>query len=177
MKKCLTYLRSLDLTISAIILAMIFVNILIQVYSRLAPVDAPRWTVEMGSILLCALLWMGLGSGVQSNSHIRFDMLISMFSGKTRKFFDLVGNIFFAVFLIILSFYTMKMLLWYMKTGATTTFLEWNKGWSKMPMFIGLAVASLRLVHVIIASIAHFNDEPGKAEEGNATEDDDSCRS
>lgn len=170
MKKLLPYLKTLDLAISGIILALIFVDILIQVYSRLAPGMAPRWTVEMGSILLCALLWMGLGSGVQSGSHIRFDMLINMLPEKARRFFDIVGNIFFALFLILLSYYTLDMLRWYMRLGSTTTFLEWNKGWSKMPMFIGLVIASVRVLHVIANSIIHFNDPVADGAAGEETE-------
>ncbi len=179
MKKALRFLKNLDLTISALILALIFLDIMLQVYSRLAPGHAPRWTVELGSILLCALLWMGIGSGVQSNSHIRFDMLIALFPPRIRKIFDIIGNVFFAVFLILLSIYTMQMLIWYMELGTTTTLLGWNKGWSKMPMFIGLVIASVRLLHVIFNSIVEFNkDAPVEKKDGDGeTEGATQCRS
>lgn len=170
MKKLLTHLRTFDLAISGFLLALIFVDIMLQVYSRLAPGTAPKWTVEMGSILLCALLWMGLGAGVQQNAHIRFDMVIGFFPPKIRKIFDIFGNVVFAAFLILLSYYTFRMLEWYMKVGSTTTILEWNKGWTKLPMLIGLLIATIRLLHVIVVSIVHFNDSPDEQAEGGATE-------
>jgi TRAP-type C4-dicarboxylate transport system permease small subunit len=159
MQKTYAWLKSIDLTISAVILAFIFLDILLQVYSRVAPGTAPRWTVEMGSILLCALIWMGIGSGIESNAHIRFDMIIGLFPPKIRKTFDIIGNIIFVIFLILLSVYTMQMLLWYMRMGTSTVLLQWNKGWTKMPMFLGLAIASLRLVRIIIGSFAAFNED------------------
>ncbi len=158
MKYVLRTIRSLDLTVSAFLMVLIFLDIMLQVYSRMAPGTAPKWTVEMGSILLCALLWMGLGAGVQANSHIRFDMVVAFCPPRVRKILDLFGNIVFAIFIGMLSYYTWQMLEWYFSVNSTTTILQWNKGWTKMPMLVGLLIALVRLIHVIAFSILHLDD-------------------
>ncbi|MCC8189477.1 MAG: TRAP transporter small permease, partial [Planctomycetes bacterium] len=150
--------------------------VLLQVYSRLAPGTAPRWTVEMGSILLGALIWMGLGSGVETGSHIRFDMLIALLPPRYRRWFDLAANLFFAAFLILLSIYTMQMLIWYGRMGSKTTLLGWNKGWTKLPMFVGLVVAAVRVLYLIVVGLLAWRrtDAPP---EGTNEEGDTACPS
>ncbi|MDR1317771.1 MAG: TRAP transporter small permease subunit, partial [Spirochaetales bacterium] len=74
MKTKISALFRIDEVISAVLLICIFIDVALQVISRLTPGNAIFWTVEMGEILLAALIWMSVGPAVLRNSHVRFDL-------------------------------------------------------------------------------------------------------
>ncbi|MCD8148757.1 MAG: TRAP transporter small permease [Clostridiales bacterium] len=132
---------------------------MLQVFTRVTPnTIAVKWTVEMGSILLCALLWVGIGQGISHKSHIRFTMVIEMFPPKIQKIFEVFGDFVYFVFCAILAYYTWSMLQFYAANNTRTTILQWGKQWTKLPMFLGLVVAMIRLALVALTTLSHLND-------------------
>lgn len=159
MKKLLNIVKRLDIIASGIFLLLIFVDVMLQVITRITPnTIAVKWTVEMGSILLCALLWIGLGQGINNKAHIRFTMVVEMFPKKVQKMFEVFGDLVFMIFCCILAYYTWSMLQFYAENNTVTTILQWGKQWTKMPMFLGLIIAAIRLVLVALTTLSHLNE-------------------
>lgn len=159
MKKALSVVKQLDVIASGSFLILIFIDVMLQVFTRITPnTIAVKWTVEMGSILLCALLWVGLGPGITHKSHIRFTMIIERFSPKIQKIFEVLGDLVFMAFCCILAYYTFTMLQFYAANGTSTTILQWGKQWTKLPMLIGLVVATIRLGYGALNTMSHLND-------------------
>lgn len=165
MKKAFDIVKRLDIIVSAAILILIFIDVMLQVFTRITPnTIAVKWTVEMGSILLCAMLWLGLGQGIANRAHIRFTMVVEMFPKKLQKIFDIIGDLVFMAFCCVLAYHTFSMLQFYAANGTATTILRWGKCWTKLPMFIGLIVAAIRLLLCALSTLKHFNDSEPETE-------------
>jgi TRAP-type C4-dicarboxylate transport system permease small subunit len=134
-----------DEIISGILLICIFVDVALQVISRLTPGNAIFWTVEMGEILLAALIWMSVGPAVLRNSHVRFDLILVKTPPKLRKYLYVLGNIIFAVFLIMISVILVQLMDFYKNHNTVTTSLQWNKFYVRMPMLAGCTIGAVRL--------------------------------
>ena len=159
MKKAFDIVKRLDIIASSAVMILIFIDVMLQVFTRITPnTIAVRWTVEMGSILLCAMIWVGLGQGISNKAHIRFTMIVEMFPKKIQKIFDIIGDLVFMAFCCVLAYYTWKMLQFYAINHTATTILRWGKQWTKLPMFIGLVVAAIRLLLCALSTVKHFND-------------------
>ena len=145
MEKKPNILKTLDVFFVTTLMLAVFIDVMLQIISRLAPGNAISWTVEMGEILLAGIIWMGIGLGVLSNTHVRFDLLLTKLSPKTKKIFYVVGNIVFAMFLLLLAFYTIRLLSFYIRSNTRTPSLRWNKAFIRWPVLVGCVVGALRL--------------------------------
>ena len=146
MGKILNFLKRLDVTIATLVMIAIFINVMLQILSRILPFRVVPWTVEMGEILLAAVIWMGIGLGVLNNSHVRFDLLLTKLPYKTKKKFYIIGNIIFAVFLLILAYHAVSLLEFYIKTNTRTPQLRWNRAYIRAPVLIGCVIGAIRMV-------------------------------
>ena len=166
MGKVLSFLKRLDVIVVTLLMIAVFINVMLQIFSRIMPVRVVPWTVEMGEILLAAIIWMGLGLAVLNNTHVRFDMLLAKLPHKTKKIFYIIGNIVFAVFLCILAYHTITLLQFHLRLNNRTPMLGWNRAFIRAPVLIGCIVCSLRLL--IQAFLFATNKIPlpsGEAEE------------
>ena len=164
MKKLIDILDKVDEIISTLFIILIFGDVMLQVFTRVTPNSiSVQWTVEMGSILLCALIWVGLGMGIKNDSHTRFTLVIDKMSDKMRRISLIISDFAFIVFNVILAYYTLTMLQFYASHGNKTTILHWGRQYTMAPMFVGLAFAAIRLLYGIVHSIQHFNDPMERA--------------
>jgi TRAP-type C4-dicarboxylate transport system permease small subunit len=136
----------IDEIVAALILVCIFVDVTLQVVSRLTPGNAIFWTVEVGEMLLAALIWMSIGPATLSNSHVRFDLILLKMSSKSRKYLYIFGNIIFAFFLVLIAFYLSQLMNFYRNNNTVTTGLQWNKFYVRIPMLLGCIIGTIRLL-------------------------------
>jgi TRAP-type C4-dicarboxylate transport system permease small subunit len=146
MNKKINPLFRIDEIISGILLICIFIDVALQVISRLTPGNAIFWTVEMGEILLAALIWMSVGPAVLRNSHVRFDLILIKTPLKMRKYLYIFGNIIFAIFLIMIAVILVQLMDCYKNHNTVTTSLQWNKFYVRMPMLAGCVIGAGRLI-------------------------------
>jgi TRAP-type C4-dicarboxylate transport system permease small subunit len=139
-------LKRIDVAFATLLMFSVFVDIMLQIISRVLPGRALPWTVEMGEILLAGIIWIGIGYGVLNNLHIRFDMILTKLPHKTKKIFYVAGNILFAVFLIILAYYAVYLLMFYLKSNTRTPALRWNKAFIRWPVLVGCVLGAIRLL-------------------------------
>jgi TRAP-type C4-dicarboxylate transport system permease small subunit len=125
---------------------LIFVDIILQVVSRMTPGSAIPWTVEMGQILMVVIIWFGMSQGIRRDSHVGFDILIKNRSYKTRKTFGMIANILFIAYLVLLSFMTMNLLNFYMQKGQVTTLLHIPLYYIRLPILLGSICGIVRLI-------------------------------
>ena len=146
MEKKINVLKRLDVGIAGVLLAAAFINVLLQVLTRVTPGNAIPWTVEMGEILLAAIIWMGLGMGVVNNTHVRFDLVLTKLPRSQKKVFYIIGNIVFAIFLLILAYYTIDLLAFYLRVNNRTPSLRWNRAIIRAPVLIGCVLGAARML-------------------------------
>jgi TRAP-type C4-dicarboxylate transport system permease small subunit len=144
--KIISFLKRLDVYIATTFMLFAFINVLLQIFSRIMPVRVVPWTVEMGEILLVAIIWMGIGLGVLNNTHVRFDLLLTQMPHKQKKFLYVLGNIVFAAFLLMLAFYARQLLQFHIRANNITPSLRWNRAIIRAPVLIGCVIGAVRLL-------------------------------
>jgi len=142
----LKFLKRLDVFIVTLLTIAAFVNVMLQVFSRIMPFRVVPWTVEMGEILLTAIIWMGLGLAVLNNSHVRFDMLLTKMPHKAKKVLYITGNLGFAIFLGILAYHTISLIEFLHRIDNRTPMLRWPRAYIRLPVFIGSVIGALRMI-------------------------------
>ena len=136
----------IDEIFAGVILACIFIDVVLQITSRLTPGNAIFWTVEMGEMLLAALIWMSIGPAVLSNSHVRFDLVLMKMPSKMRKYLYIFGNIVFAFFLLMVAYFLLDLMSFYKNNNTVTTGLRLNKFYVRIPMLVGCLIGTARLL-------------------------------
>ena len=136
----------IDEIFAGVILISVFVDVALQIISRLTPGNAIFWTVEVGEMLLAALIWMSIGPAVLSNSHVRFDLALIKLPPKLRKHLYIFGNIVFAFFLLMIAYFLIDLMRFYKNNNTVTTGLQLNKFYVRIPMLLGCLIGTFRLL-------------------------------
>ncbi len=142
----LRILDNVDSFLVGVIMAVIFVDVILQVSTRVLPIRAFAWTNELGEIMLSALIWFGVSAAVKSGNHIGFDLFVSKLSPGGKKFMGIVNMGLFTAYLAILAHLTWGMMQLYLRRTAYTPILGIGMYWVRMPIFIGCVMAVARLV-------------------------------
>ncbi|MCL2001293.1 MAG: TRAP transporter small permease [Planctomycetes bacterium] len=142
----LRVLNSLDLFVSGIIIAAMFVTVMLQVLTRIMPIRALSWTNEMGELLLMCLIWIGISAAVKSNNHIGFDLFVSRLSKTGKKWMGVVNMGLFMVYLIILGYLTWGTMQLHLRRPVVTPMLQIHMYWVRMPMVVGCVLGVIQLL-------------------------------
>ncbi len=152
-KEKLTFLRIVEAIESAIgplILVIIFGDVFMQVISRIIPGNAISWTVELGEIMLGALIWFGISSGVKSNSHVGFDLVVRAVNQKWKKYLGIWNILVFLVYLVLLGAFTVQLLQYYQKLDSKSTILRVSMFYVRLPILLGCIMTSIRLIFKLV---------------------------
>jgi TRAP-type C4-dicarboxylate transport system permease small subunit len=145
-KRIFYFIVRLDCFVAPVIVALLFLDVILQVLSRLTPGAALSWTVEMGSMLLGALIWMGISIGIREDTHVCFTLIVSNFSQSVQKTIRFIKNLLFIVYLILLAVFTVQMMMTYLVLGRTNVMLSINMAWVRLPVLIGCGFSTLLLI-------------------------------
>jgi TRAP-type C4-dicarboxylate transport system permease small subunit len=145
-KKLVHYVDAIETAIGPFILLIIFLDVILQVMSRTLPGNAIPWTVELGEILLGALIWLGIGVGITKNSHVSFDLLLKRFPKKWQRIACFWNINLFIGYLFLLAVFTVQLLGFYQKLSAKSTILQIGMFWIRLPILIGCALTIIRLI-------------------------------
>ena len=128
--------RPIDVSIAPIILVIIFVDILLQILSRILPGNALPWTVEVGETLLGFIIWFGISVAARNNNHITFDLVVRSFPPQAKKIMGLIAINLFILYLVWLGCATIELLQHYNKLDSKTTILQVSMFWVRLPILI-----------------------------------------
>lgn len=164
MKKIGKAISRIDYFLIAILVTAIFVDVMLQVLGRLTPGSSFSWTVEMGQILLGALIWLGISVGVREGTHVSFDMLVERLPKKVQDVIRIVDDVCFIVYLVCLCYFSYTMISTYFRLGKMSSLLHVNIGYLRLPMLIGSAFGALVLVIKVINEVIQMSK---RGREGN----------
>jgi TRAP-type C4-dicarboxylate transport system permease small subunit len=146
LKRAIQFLTHLDINLGPVIVLLILIVVILQVLSRVLPGNAISWTVEVGEMLLGALIWLVISAGVLENAHVGFDLVTKKLSPGFKKYFGLLSNALFIGYLVILAVFTYQLLGYYCKIDSRSTILGISMFWVRMPILIGCAFTIIRLL-------------------------------
>lgn len=146
MSKVLKVIDFIDRCAGPVILFVIIIDVFLQVLSRILPGNSISWTVELGQILLGALVWLCISEGVKTDAHVNFDIIIKKFSKSTQKNMEIINNGLFIIYLVLMGTFTIQLLEYYTRLGSKSTILQINMFWVRMPILIGCILTVITLV-------------------------------
>jgi TRAP-type C4-dicarboxylate transport system permease small subunit len=82
----------------------------LRLLDRFFPGDLFPWTSGTGDILLAALAWLGVSSGIAKNSHTCFELFVRRFTPGAKKIAALWNLNLFLLYLLLVGFFTAGMI-------------------------------------------------------------------
>lgn len=142
----LRFLDAIDTTVTTLIIVFLFLDVCLQVLTRIIPGNAISWTNEMGEILLGALIWFGVSAATRVNGHIGFDLFVARLSPRNKRIMGAINTALFIVYLAILGYLTWGLMQRYIRFNQATPILRINYFWVRLPILIGCAGGIVRLL-------------------------------
>jgi TRAP-type C4-dicarboxylate transport system permease small subunit len=139
-------LDGIDMAVAPIILVIVFVDVLLQILSRVLPGNALPWTVEVGETLLGFIIWFGISVAARNNNHIGFDLVVRHFPPNPKKIIGLIGINLFILYLGWLGLATIELLQHHQRFESRTTILQVHMFWVRLPILLGCITTTIRLV-------------------------------
>lgn len=142
----LRIIDGLDGAIAAIIMVVLFIDVILQVLTRLLPIRAFAWTNELGELMLSTLIWIGVSAAVKTNNHIGFDLFVGRLSPRGKKWMGVVNMGLFIFYLTLLGYLTWGMMQTYLRRTAYTPILGIGMYWVRLPILAGCVLGVIRLL-------------------------------
>ena len=157
------YVDKVNNVVGLITMYMIFAMIGILFYSTISKsfFDPSLWTLEMAQFSMAAYYLVGGAHSMQTDSHVRMDLLYERWSDRTKAAVD-------AVTVLLLIFYLVMLL--YGGISSTWYALEYNEesysSWAprmapiKIIMCIGIVLMMLQVIATFFKNLASAMGEP-----------------
>ena len=157
------YVDKMNKVVGLITMYTIFLMIGILFYSTISKsfFDPSLWTLEMAQFSMAAYYLMGGGYSMQTDSHVRMDLLYERWSDRTKAAVD-------ALTILFLFFYLV--LLLYGGLSSTSYALQYNEesysSWAprmapiKIIMCIGIVLMMLQVIATFFKNVATAIGKP-----------------
>jgi TRAP-type mannitol/chloroaromatic compound transport system permease small subunit len=160
------YVRAVDRAnrvIGLITMYLIFAMIGILFYSTISKsfFDPSLWTLEMAQFTMAAYYLMGGGYSMQTDSHVRMDLLYDRWSDTTKAKVD-------AVTVLLLMFYLVFLLYgglsstWYALEYGEESYSSWAPRMApiKVIMCVGIILMLLQTTAIFFKNVAAARGKP-----------------
>lgn len=98
------FLKNIELYLGAICSSAMVIILFLQVVSRYVFNSAFSWSEEVAIILFILSTYFGATAAIRTKQHLRLEFLTDKFSDKGKLIIEIVNNVFFALFnLVILT--------------------------------------------------------------------------
>lgn len=136
-------------TLGAIMIAMLFVTVIIQVFARVVISTPTTWTVEVGRALFLAVVFIVTPVVLNRNALMMINSLHDMTKGRGRLILDLINDLLIDLILIAMAFAAWERTVEMWKVEIPT--IEWMKsGYLYLVMFLGtLAMLFFSVRHTV----------------------------
>jgi TRAP-type C4-dicarboxylate transport system permease small subunit len=159
MKTLSKVLNIFDATICVLLMLFIFIDVSLQISSRIIPGAALPWTVELGQIFLAGIIWMGISMSVNDDSHVSFDILSNRLKPKSKKIIAAIDIVIFIIYMLLLTGITINLVQFYIQVDARTTVLKINYGLARLPIIVGCVVTTIKLLMKLCGIFKSFKSE------------------
>ena len=143
MDKFKKILDNLEYYIAAFCLGLMTLLCFVQVISRYVFSYSITWAEELSVILFIVSVFIGAIGGTRRNQHMRLEMVVDLFSPKTKAIFKIISNVVFMIVAAILIYAIMiniqNLFTYKMKTPIL-----------KLPKWIPYTVPPISLFFIII---------------------------
>lgn len=135
-----------------IVFSVMVTVIFVQVIARMLD-NSLSWSEELGRYCFIWLVYLGISYGVKKQRHISVDVLLVILKGRARIILNLLANIIFLVFSLVVVRYGSDIALQLLSFGQKSPALHIPMGLVYMASPIGMGLAAIRLIQNIIRQV------------------------
>lgn len=137
---------------------IMLIVVLMQIFMRFVMNDSLAWSEELARFCFIWIVFIGVSYGVKHQRHIKVDLLLVFCKAKGKLFFDLLSNLLFLGFGLLILVYGLKISFLFLELNQTSPGLKVPMGLVYMAAPIGMGLASLRIVQNILNSIRLYKE-------------------
>ena len=142
---------------------MIFAMIAILFYSAISKnfFNPSLWTLEMAQFVMVAYYLLGGGHSMQTDSHVRMDLLYGRWSDRTKAVVDAVTILFLLFYLVLLLYGGLSSTQYALQYGEKS-YSSWAPRMApiKIIMCIGIVLMLLQAIATFFKDLAKARGEP-----------------
>lgn len=142
-KKLITILNEFENYVGAALLLAMLIMLTLQVVSRYVFKHSFTWTEELSTIMFVWLVYLGCSAAVLKGQHLRIDLLLNAFKGKTKKALLILTDLITMVFCGVMIPYLLNVIGNLAARHSTTMLL-------KIPQNVVYSIIPFALVMTII---------------------------
>lgn len=131
-----------------LLLAVMVVDVSVQVFFRYVIQDPPTWTEELARYTFAWTIFLAMALAFGRGSHIVVDALVSAVPSAVRRLLLIVSNIFVLIFLLVLVWQGVNMVG--LTSNTTSTAMGLNMGMVYASLPTGSAIAALYVVLTLV---------------------------
>ena len=157
------YVDRLNRFVGLFAMYLIFAMIGILFYSTISKnfFDPSLWTLEMAQFTMVAYYLLGGGHSMQTDSHVRMDLLYDRWSDRTKAVVDAVTILFMIFYLCLLLYGGFSSTQYALKYGEES-YSAWAPKMApiKIIMCIGIILMLLQVIATFFKNVASARGEP-----------------
>lgn len=155
--------RNLEKSVCAVLLSTMTIIITLQLILRWTGLRLD-WTEEIARYLFVWLIYIACSYGVKERAHIKVDAVVLLFKGKGKFIVQVISNILFFVFALIISCNGILLLKQLKEMGQTSPAIQ-------IPMVIPYASYTVGFLMVMFRLVQDttllFKEQKQSEKEGN----------
>ena len=137
---------------------MVFI-ISLQVFMRHVLGDSLAWSEELARFSFIWLVYIGISYGVKKQRHIKVDVLLLLFKKKGKIILNMIANIIFIGFALVIIYYGQHIALRILELGQQSPGLQIPMGLVYLATPVGMGLTVIRLIQQIIEQIKALMDK------------------
>lgn len=154
MKKILSFLdEHFEEYILIAILGLMSIIICYQVFMRYVMQASLSWSEELARYLFIWMAYIAISYGVKMKQHVCVEAFTLIFPEKHRYIFDIIGDLVFASFGVLMLYYSWGVLTGQMAMGQTSPGIQAPMFIIYAAPFVGFILVIIRLVQDMISII------------------------
>lgn len=135
-----------------------------QVVLRYAFSSSLIWSEEISRYAFIWLIYVGVSYAVKKQKHLRVDVITALFNEKGKTIINIISNIFFLIFSLIITYYGIDIVNRITRESAA---LEIPMEYVYLAIVVGMVLTTIRLIQNIIFDFKKIkNDTFSKNMEG-----------
>lgn len=154
MKKLLVFLdKHLEMLICVPLVAVMSIVICGQVIMRYVFNNSLSWSDELGCYLFVWVSMIGCSYAVKGKKHMRVDALVNILPPKVGAVVDIIADLLFLIFAVIVFIYGIRTVDTFMKTGQMAAGIHIQTWWLYLSIVLGMFLTALRLIQSIVLTV------------------------
>ena len=143
------------------IMAIMSIVICYQVFMRYVMQASLSWSEELARYLFVWMAYLAISYGVKKEQHVCVEAFTLLFPEKKRWIFDVIGDVVFAIFSVLVLYYSVGVIQQQIKVWQTSPGMQLPMVYVYIAPFVGFVCVLIRLIQDLIRIFKANREEGG----------------